>query len=95
MSYDRDRRVELLSELSSACGYPVLAVCSGVTGFNVTNLGEDGARAFVEILERELDGDSSRIGLFLLGQGGYPAFADGVTRSIRERNLAVDVLYGG
>ena len=92
MDDDRESRAGLLGALSRERDYPVLAICSGSGGFNVTNLGEDGVRAFVEILEREVDDDASRVGLFLLGEGGYPSFADGVTRSLRERGLEVEVI---
>ncbi len=83
-------RIQLLSELADAMGMPVVAVVSGWFGDHVVNLDELAARAFIDVLDGELEhhDDTDHIGLFLLGRGGFPAFADGLWRALRGHGLA-------
>jgi hypothetical protein len=92
-------RNQLLAELSDEIGMPVIAVANGWCGNNVVNLGEEGARAFIEVLDAELAAQPETsadapepVALFLVGRGGYPAFADGVWRALTGRGLEVTAI---
>lgn len=84
-AYDRKTRRELLQDLEDALERPVLAVCSGTRGYNIANLDIHGARAFIEMLRRNVQGE--KLAILLVGGGGYPAFADSVARALRQRGV--------
>ncbi|MFP4600152.1 MAG: hypothetical protein ACLFVJ_17985 [Persicimonas sp.] len=87
-------RAQLIARLSEELGMPVITVAASWHGDNAVDLAEEGARAFVSVLEAELeaaradsDSDAEHVGLFLLGRGGFPVFAEGVWRVLRGRGL--------
>ncbi len=87
-------RAQLIARLSEELGMPVIVIAASWQGDNTVDLAEEGARAFVSVLEAELeaaqaesDGDAERVGLFLLGRGGLPVFAEGVWRVLGGRGL--------
>ncbi|MFW5968398.1 MAG: SDH family Clp fold serine proteinase, partial [Persicimonas sp.] len=82
-------------ELADELGMPVITVVSGWEGNTVVNLGEEAARAFLAVLDAELEGRKRRpksVGLFLIGRGGFASFADGVTRALEGRDLSLRAL---
>lgn len=87
---DNPPRSQQLAELSDALGMPVLAVVSGWHGNALANLGEEGGRAFIDVLADELDAQDAAadtIGLFLVGRGGFPVFAEAVWRALTARGI--------
>lgn len=88
-------RSQLIGQLSDVLDMPILAIVSGWHGQNVVNLGDEAVRAFIEVLDDELedaDTDVDTIGLFLMGRGGFPLFAEGVWRALSGRGISATAL---
>ena len=88
-------RAELLEELGDILQMPVLALVAGWHGDHLVNLGEEGARAFVEVLDRELEQcpeEPDSLALFAVGRGGFPGFADAVVRALGGRKLEITTI---
>ncbi|MGM0556414.1 MAG: SDH family Clp fold serine proteinase [Myxococcota bacterium] len=83
--HSRKARRALLEQLEDALELPVLAVCSGTRGYAIANLDEHAARAFIEMLRRNVEDDE--VALLLIGEGGYPVFADSVVRTLAQRGM--------
>jgi hypothetical protein len=84
-SHSRSARKQLIESLQDALELPVLAVCVGTRGYTIANLDEHAARAFMEMLRRNVDADE--VALLLIGEGGYPVFADAVVRTLEQRGV--------
>lgn len=88
-------RSDLLAAFADELGMPVIAIASGWTGNNLANLGEEGARAFIKVLDAELAACTTMpesLGLYLVGRGGFAGFADGVWRALSGRGIAVTAI---
>jgi hypothetical protein len=87
---DNPSRSQLLAELSEALGQPVVAIVSGWQGDNIVNLGDEAVRAFLEVLDEELEraeDEVDSVALYLVGRGGFPVFAEGVWRALSGRGI--------
>lgn len=92
-------RSQLIAELGAELGMPVVTVASGWCGNNLVNLDEEAARAFVDVIDGELDAakgqggePADEVALFLLGRGGFVGFADAAWRALAGRGLAATVI---
>lgn len=92
-------RQGLLSRLTAELGMPLVAIVSAWRGDQRVNFGEESLRAFFAVLDAQLQAwqaqhaePASQVGVFLVGRGGFPAFADGVVRAVRERGLSMTAL---
>lgn len=83
--HSRKARQALLERLRDALELPVLAICSGTRGYTIANLDKYAARAFIEMLRRNVDADE--VALVLVGEGGFPAFADSVVRTLDQQGV--------
>lgn len=94
----RDRggsRGQLREKLAKKLGMPVIAVVAGWEGNSVVNLDQEAARAFLAVLDAELEARDRRpkkVGLFVVGRGGFAAFADGVWRALDGHKLDLHAL---
>lgn len=87
-----ERRRARLKALSVLLKMPVISLVAGWRAERSVDLDEAALRAFLHVLDAELETSSvqdgpEEIGLFLVGRAGYPGFAEGVIRALRGRGI--------